>query len=415
MAVARSLVALHGTDPSSVYVGCWARMAHDAGPPGAAADPVAAVERALYEERSLLRMLAMRRTVFVTPLEYAPVLQAACSRAVAERERRTTLKYLAADGIGGRTEASRARWLREAEEAALRVLEERGAASAAELAAADPLLGTTIVQSRGKPYEARQNIASRIVLLLAAEGRAVRGRPRGSWTSHQYQWSALRSWLPELPDGLPEIPVEEARAALARAWLGSFGPGTAADLQWWTGWTKAQTLRALAAVGAVEVEVEVTAGAGSGAGGSAAGGSAADASGGIVTGGAATGFLLPEDLDPPEGVDQVEPWAALLPGLDSTPMGWRDRDWYLGPHGPRLFDTAGNVGPTVWWNGRIVGGWAQRASGEIVVRLLEDAGADALAAAETEAERLSARLGPVRLSPRTRGRTWLEQELAASS
>ena len=57
-------------------------------------------------------------------------------------------------------------------------------------------------------------------------------------------------------------------------------------------------------------------------------------------------------------------------------MGWQDRGWFLGAHGRALFDTNGNAGPTVWWDGRIVGGWAQRKTGEVVLRFLEDAGAD---------------------------------------
>ena len=71
----------------------------------------------------------------------------------------------------------------------------------------------------------------------------------------------------------------------------------------------------------------------------------------------------------------AEPWAALLPGLDPTAMGWQERDWYLAPDlRSALFDRSGNVGPTVWWDGRVVGGWAQRASGEVVWRLLDTDG-----------------------------------------
>ncbi len=92
--VARSLLALHGTDPSSVYVGAWARMRD-----GRVTD----VERALYEDRSLIRLLGMRRTVFVTSLDVAPVLQAACSRAVAARERRLVLRMLAEAGVAADT------------------------------------------------------------------------------------------------------------------------------------------------------------------------------------------------------------------------------------------------------------------------------------------------------------------------
>jgi hypothetical protein len=80
-------------------------------------------------------------------------------------------------------------------------------------------------------------------------------------------------------------------------------------------------------------------------------------------------------------------------------MGWKERDWYLGPHAPILFDRNGNAGPTVWWDGRVVGGWSQRRDGEIVHRLLEDVGADAVAAIDHEVARVAAWLGDVRFSP----------------
>jgi DNA glycosylase AlkZ-like len=121
-----------------------------------------------------------------------------------------------------------------------------------------------------------------------------------------------------------------------------------------------------------------------------------------------TCIVLAGDQDP-EPVTQ--PWAALLPALDPTPMGWRERGWFLGDHGAALFDRSGNIGPTVWWDGRIVGGWAQRPDGAVVFRLLEDAGTDAHAAIGAEAESLQAWLGPARVTPRFR--TPLERELSA--
>ncbi|MDQ4089189.1 MAG: winged helix DNA-binding domain-containing protein, partial [Actinomycetota bacterium] len=107
-----------------------------------------------------------------------------------------------------------------------------------------------------------------------------------------------------------------------------------------------------------------------------------------------------------------EPWVALLPSLDSTTMGWQQRAWYLGDHGKSLFDTNGNAGPTVWSDGRIVGGWAQRKdTGEVVYRLLEDVGADVTAAVEAEAARLTGWLGDVRVTPRFP--TPLQKQLSA--
>jgi hypothetical protein len=120
------------------------------------------------------------------------------------------------------------------------------------------------------------------------------------------------------------------------------------------------------------------------------------------------GVALADDLAP---VAVPPPRAVLLPALDPTPMGWQSREWFLGPHGPALFDRTGNIGPTAWWDGRVVGGWAQRPSGEVALRLLEDAGSDAAAAIEAEAGRLESWLGPNRVTPRFR--TPLERELSA--
>ncbi|MFF6860812.1 winged helix DNA-binding domain-containing protein [Streptomyces ardesiacus] len=365
--VAGDLVALHGTDPSSVYLATWARTNDGS---------VREVERALYEDRTLIRLLGMRRTVFVTTLDVAPVMQAACSLAVAARERRKLLGFLAASGVAD-DEAGVRTWLAETEDIAVRALAARGEATAAELAGDDPRLSTTVTLSAGKSYEGTQKVASRLLLLLAAEGRVVRGRPRGSWTSHQYRWAPLTDWS---PGGLAAWDTHEAEEELARRWLRAHGPATADDLRWWAGWTKTQVKRVLTALKPVEVDLDGT-----------------------------TGLLLPDDL---EETEKPEPWAALLPALDSTPMGWHERDWFLGDHGPRLFDRAGNIGPSLWWDGRIVGGWAQDGSGEIVCRFLEDVGSDAEAAVRAEAERLAVPLGDVRLAARTRGRTWLEEELA---
>jgi len=92
-------------------------------------------------------------------------------------------------------------------------------------------------------------------------------------------------------------------------------------------------------------------------------------------------------------------------------MGWAERGWFLGGHKPALFDRNGNAGPTVWWNGRVVGGWAQRPDGEVAFRLLEDVGRDVSVAVAVAAAGLAAWLGEVRIIPRFR--TPLEKELAA--
>jgi hypothetical protein len=359
--VAGRLVGLHGTDPASVFLAVFARLP---------AAETASIERELYDERTLLRMLGMRRTVFVVPTEVAPVINAACTRAIAVQERRRLVQVLEQAGIAPNVGA----WLTEVEESTLRALARRGAATAVELAQDEPRLREQLLYAEGKNYEATQSVSTRILSVLAAEGRIVRARPRGTWISSQFRWSVIDAWL---PDGLAAVPTETAQAELVRGWLHAFGPGTLADMRWWTGLTAGDIKRALAGVGAVEVEL-----------------------------GEGTGYVLPDDVDPEP---PVAPWVALLPALDPTVMGWSGRDWFLGDHAPALFDRSGNVGPTVWWNGHVVGGWAQRKTGEIAFELLEDVGAHGVAAVETAAERLGSWMGSIRVTPRFR--TPLEKKL----
>ena len=107
---ARGVVCLHATDPATVYLSAWARMREPT---------LQAVDRALYDDRQVIRMLAMRRTMFVVPIDDAPILHAAASLAVARTERRRNEELVAlldVEDVGG--------WLRAAEDATLAALEQ---------------------------------------------------------------------------------------------------------------------------------------------------------------------------------------------------------------------------------------------------------------------------------------------------
>ncbi len=184
------------------------------------------VERALYHDRTLIRVLGMRRTVFAASPEVAPIIQAACGRAVAAAGRRQLLRWLADADLPGDVSS----WLDEAERAALSALIVRGSATAAEIAGDDPRLGTQLVLAGGTSSEGRVSVASRVLALLAADGKVVRARPRGSWTSHLYRWAPMNVWCPQ---GLDEWATADAETELARQWLHAYGPATAEDLRWW--------------------------------------------------------------------------------------------------------------------------------------------------------------------------------------
>lgn len=95
----------------------------------------------------------------------------------------------------------------------------------------------------------------------------------------------------------------------------------------------------------------------------------------------------------------ADPVVALLPGLDSTTMGWKQRSWYVDDDATSgLFDRNGNAGPTVWLDGSVVGGWSQRSDGDVVVELHRDLGAEATSLIEVEAARIADWLGDVRIN-----------------
>jgi hypothetical protein len=349
-AAVRALTVLHATEPATVYLSLWARVRDLA-----ATD----VDRALYDDRSLVKQLAMRRTLFVFPRDLLPAAWGSASARVATMLRTRLAKEAVQHGLA----EDGAAWLDSAMRATAARLAEGEELSATRLREQVPELAGHLEVSPGKKYGGRFPVAPRVLSQLAVEAVTVRGHNDGHWRTARPLWTLMATWLGESPEPLPE---SEGYAELVRRWLHSFGPGTTEDLQWWLGCTKAAARAALADVGAVEVSLD----------------------------GGAAGWLLPDDLDE---VADAGPWVALLPVLDATVMGWKARDFYLGDHGPALFDRNGNAGSTAWVDGRIVGCWAQDEAGVVRVHLLERLPPARRAELEAEAERLTTWLDGVRI------------------
>lgn len=351
-AATRAMTVLHATEAPSVYLALWARVD---------GLDVADVDRALYDDRTLVKQLAMRRTLFVFPRDLLPAAWGSASARVASALGVRFAKEVEQGGVA----ADGAAWLETARAAVLAHLADGAELSAQELREQVPELAGRLDIGKGK-YATNVSVAPRVLTQLGVEGLIVRGHNGGHWRTARPQWTTMPSWLGDVPEPALE---REGYAELVRRWLSTFGPGTEADIVWWLGSTKGAVRAALADVGAVEVTL--------------AGG---------------PGFVLPDDplLDEPE--PPLEPWGALLPVLDPTVMGWKERTFYLGPHGPMLFDTNGNAGTTAWWEGRIVGCWAQDPDGVVVLNLLEDVGAEAARVLGAEAERLTSWLDGHRVS-----------------
>lgn len=99
--------------------------------------------------------------------------------------------------------------------------------------------------------------------------------------------------------------------------------------------------------------------------------------------------------------DDPGPWVALLPGLDPTTMGWKEREWYLALDiAAQVFDRNGNAGPTIWADGQIVGGWAQRSDGEIILDIQRELTRAHRSLIEEAASRIVGFVGDTRYSVR---------------
>lgn len=333
-----AMTVLHATEPATVYLTCRARV-----PSLETAD----VDRALYGDRSLVKQLAMRRTLFVFPRDLLPAVWPSASARVAGTER----ARLAKDVVAGGVSADGTAWVESARSAMLdelaRVPEGR---PAAELRAAVPMVDVKVEVPGGAI-----SLASRLLTVLGADAAIVRGTNGGGWHTSRPRWTLMEHWLDDVP---PRWDSADGYRELVRRWLRSFGPGTEEDIVWWLGATKTVVRAALGELDAQAVSLD--------------------------HGG--TGWLLPDDLDE---IRDPGPWVALLPVLDPTIMGWKGRDFFLGPHRDQLFDNTGNVGTTAWVDGKVVGCWVQDDAGVVQVRLLEAVPAGRRRALEAEAARLT--------------------------
>ena len=341
-AAVRAMTVLHATEAASVYLSLMARVD---------GLKVSDVDAALYDDRLLIKQLAMRRTLFVFPRDLLPAALGSASARVAQQNGARLRKEVESAGLA----TDGAAWLDAARLTVASVLGAGAELSTRELAERIPALASRIELAPGKKWGGEFSIGPRVLAQLGAEGVIARGHNQGHWRISRPRWTSMEAWLGESPGRLPE---REGYAELIRRWLGTFGPGTIEDLRWWLGSTVSAVKQALNDVSAVEVSLD----------------------------GGAHGWLLPDDA---EAVTFEADWGTLLPILDPTVMGWKERNFYLGRHAPDLFDSAGNAGTTVWWNGRVVGCWVQDQAGVVKLAFIDDPGAQARKVLQLQADGLT--------------------------
>lgn len=346
------MVGLHATSPSTVYLSTWARV------PGFV--PVD-MDRALYDDRSLVRQLAMRRTMFVMPTPTLRDAVGAVGPRVAASERTNMLRDLRRSNDFPDPDG----WIDAARDAVARLVCDGIPRSTTQLRVALPELDGRVTVGAGKSWGGTMSMAPRLLNMMSAAGDIVRGTNDGPWHRSKPLWVGMEQWLGR-PLDPPDVATGHVR--MIDRWLRAFGPGTESDLVWWLGSTKTAVRAALTQLDVVEVDLD-------------------DGS---------VGYVHTDDIGRD---DPVEPQALLLPELDPTTMGHKQRDFYLGEHGAHVFDSNGNGGQSAWWNGRIVGGWSRRPDGSVQIHPFEKLPRAATKALSSRADELAAWLGDVTPRP----------------
>ena len=295
------------------------------------------------------------------PRRVARLAHSATTEKIAAAEKKRTSKALDATGVNKPEQ-----WLASAKDEVVSLLAEKGSMSTREVGQAlpDMVFG---VEFGSEKNSATLNAHTKVLQGAGFDALLVRGKPGGTWISSEYPWSVTADWLGEPIAGLEK---REAAAELVDLWLRQFGPATEEDIVWWFGDTKTLIRNALADNEAEAVQL------------------ADGRDAWIAAGDGAT-------------VDAPDPWVRLLPGLDPTSMGWKQRDFYLDDaYLEPMFDRFGNIGPAIWADGRIIGGWIQRADAGITYELFEKLSKKQKALLDEAIDQMTAAIGDVVVKPR---------------
>lgn len=297
------------------------------------------VERALWEERSLVKIWAMRGTVHLLPARDLPLYVAGLRRSALPGAE----GWLGRHGLGPRDFEA---FARAAEEALA-----EGPLTRRELA--DQVVA---VAGEGARRWVQHGWGG-LVKVACLQGRVCFGPNRGQ----EVTFVRRDAWIP----GWVDLRAEEAEEELVRRYLRAYGPATPADFAYWAGMRVGAAKRLW---GRLEDELVPI----------------------PATGMAAS--LLAEDAEtlaeapPPDGV------VRLLPFFDVYLLGHRDKGHLVGEaHYKRVYRKAGWISPTVLVDGRVEGVWSQEEGGErvrIVVEPFAPLAREVKEGLETEAERL---------------------------
>jgi hypothetical protein len=194
------------------------------------------------------------------------------------------------------------------------------------------LQGKSMSASEIKDNLGNTSKISPVINLMCDSGLIIRSTPRSGWKSNLHTYQPLDEYFPGLD--LFSIKENEARREVVKRYIAGFGPASAMDISWWTGFTKTEIRRILE-----ELEEDINQ---------------------ISIIGEDDRYYILNSDDRSLRITRGggKPQVTLLPGLDPYIMGYKIRDRYLDEkHFNYIFDRSGNGAASIMIDGNIVGVW----------------------------------------------------------
>jgi hypothetical protein len=263
------------------------------------------LDKELYVTRTLGRIRYVRTTVHLLPRDFIPTALTATR----------TLTEPASEGYAQFLGVTREQYI-ETSRNIMKLLEGKS--------------GMTTKQIK-QQLQTTLNV-SPIVNLMCDQGLLIRGAPEKGWKSSIHTYYLLKEYFPGLK--LDTMGEKDAKKAVIRQYIASFGPVTENDVQWWSGFTKSQ-IRPI--IGELSNELTYV----------------------TVSGHDKRFITLSRDEESLlSGRASSEHVVNLLPMLDPYLMGYRDRVRFLDlERFDYVYDRGGNAVATILLDGRIIGVW----------------------------------------------------------
>ncbi len=289
------LCGLHSTELTTSYLSLFARTNNFIKND---------LENELYLIKNLARIRGMRRTIFIETKNFIPIVYAATSNIISK----SFEKFMEFHKIT----------LKEYQDISqniLKLLKEK------ELSASEIR----------KEMNSKSNIPA-IIQVMCNYGLLIRGKPIKDWKDRRNKYVAFGDYFPNL--NLTKFDENEAIQLLVENYIKTYGPVSENDISWWTGLTKTKIRNALSAIDSKLIKVKIT--------------------------NIKQQFLMfEEDIDQIDNLPNSQKQTLnILPRLDPYPMGYKNRERYIGAKNYNLiFDRSGNITSTIFLDGIAVGVW----------------------------------------------------------